>query len=273
MRGQSHEQSGRHWARRHGLALAAAAALLTLALAVPLTADQDDSLTPGQTSAGDQRVAGAHACPSPPAATGVQSVIDYVDVLHLQGRRYAPVVRPPAVPVVLGAAVGSTACRTADAGDASYLLQDLDASLLPAGTVLRQVEGFDPAFRVAADVPGGPVVYEASSPAAGSRTGAEVFPGVQQHVVALVGLSVQDGRELRRVTDPDTVHRFVDDLLLATVQLDRRDLSVPAAGFVGLVLDDGTTVSRVYHGAEGVLAPGLTLPPDARRTAAELLDR
>jgi len=263
------ERSRRQGARRLGARVVLAVVTCSVAIVgvVVLRAPQDVLRVAGPSSPG-------HACPRGAGSSGVQSTGSYVDVLQLGGRGYERLRSEVAPPVIAeGAPLGATVCRTAGSGDPYYLLRDLDASLLPVGTVLRQVSGFDPAFRLAAEVPGGPVLYEARFPAPTSRTGADVFPGLRQHVVAVAAAGIDDGREFRRITDPVVVRALLDDLLVAPVRLNRKDLSGRADGFLDLVLDDGTSVQRAYHGGDGVLAPGLTLSPASRRTVASLFLR
>ncbi len=154
----------------------------------------------------------------------------------------------------------TTQCRLADTvPPPKWTSSDGDAAILPVGTPLRAVVGFDPAFRLGALVDGQAVLYEVERPV-GARTGAEAFPGLRRHVTAIAVLSAQDGKtEIGRIDEPAHLAALVDELMAAP-------LSAPAGTggaqdvFLGLRLDDGTTVTRAYVSQTGLLMPGLVLP-------------
>lgn len=135
-------------------------------------------------------------------------------------------------------------------------LRSGDAAFVPVGTPVRQVEGFDPAFRLAVEVDGGVRLYERSAPSE-PGLGRDVFPGVAQHVRAVLLLSQRDGTtELARIDDADEVARLLSELQHAPYRPGR---PFDADLFLGLLLDDGSTVRRAYDTRTGVLSPGLQL--------------
>lgn len=200
--------------------------------------------------------------PSPCPTGGDGALVDYVDLAVVEGRSYVRVGPAPAG-AALGGTVATTRCRLADTdGRTGRQPQDGDATLLPVGTELRAVDGFDPRFRLAATVDGATSLYELFEPPVETGTGEDVFPGLREHVVAVSLLSQQDGRtELGREDDPAAVRDIVDQLLAAPY---RRESDPEADVRLALRLDDGTTVDRAYVTAKGLLLPGLRLPDRLR---------
>lgn len=82
------------------------------------------------------------------------------DVVVLDGGRQYSLRHFPDRPVVLGAQVGVTECRIADGAWPDARLRSGDATLLPVGTPLFAVEGQPVAETIAADSPGGALVYQ-----------------------------------------------------------------------------------------------------------------
>lgn len=202
------------------------------------------------------------ACPD-----GDTGLADYVDFLQVGGEMYTG-VQDPAASTHLGPTVLQVHCELST-GARSGPLRSGDAAYVPAGTPVRQVDGFDPRLRLAVQRDGGIQLYENMLPA-GARNGLEALPGVAQRVRSLVLLSVRDGvTEVGRISDPTAVAELAQDVQAA--QLD--PASVKGGGFqldlfVGLVLDDGSRVIRAYDSRTGVLLPGLRMPAHFREVVA-----
>jgi hypothetical protein len=109
----------------------------------------------------------AQPCPSPRGSHDEQPTDEQeeiaspplFDVVVVDGgRQYS--LRHFGDPVVLGAQVGVTECRIADGAWPDARLRSGDATLLPVGTPLFAVEGQPVAETIAADSPGGALVYQ-----------------------------------------------------------------------------------------------------------------
>lgn len=207
--------------------------------------------------------------PSPcPTSGDENSIVDYVDIVVVRDSTYAR-VGPAPTGAELDGTVATTRCRLADAqGRTGHQPQNGDATLLPVGTALREVAGFDPRFRLAAVVDGQTSLYELFEPPDATGSGEDVFPALRRHVVAVSLVSQADGRtELAREDDPEAVRDLVDQLLAAPY---RRESDPEADVRIALRLDDGTTVDRAYVSRTGLLLPGLRLP-DRLRAQLEAL--
>ena len=209
----------------------------------------------------------AHPCPS---GSNSEAMIDYADVLQLDGRNYMRVRMPQTVAtrrIAVGDPVAAVTCTLMGSGAGStYHLQDGDATILPAGTTIDSVPGFDPRLRVSAISAGTRVLYEAFDPGKTAKSGADVFPGLRENVVAIVLLSEQDdATELGRISDAGTVGSMVDALMSAPYKVELGAAPEATDMFLGLVLKDGSVVSRQYASKSGVLLPGLTLPASFRQ--------
>jgi hypothetical protein len=205
-----------------------------------------------------------HECPD--GDTSVYDAVPFLmvgDQMYLQRGGASRTTR-------LGPRLFDVVCSMRDgAPNDGYENQGGDAAFLSAGTPVHEVVGFDPAFRVAATYDGQVVLFEADRRET-ARTGAEVFPGVAEHVVAITVLSAQDAKTvIAREDDPAKVREMTTELMASPngskANIAGRDV------FVGLVLDDGTTVARAYLSREGVLQPGLTVPTGFRNSILDML--
>jgi hypothetical protein len=79
------------------------------------------------------------------------SIIDWVDVLQWNGVKYSRNDDADISKLKQGAKVGSTKYMMADHACSDYKTKDGDATFLPAGTELYEVEGYDPSYRLIAD--------------------------------------------------------------------------------------------------------------------------
>jgi hypothetical protein len=189
--------------------------------------------------------------------TGPTALADYIDFVQVGDQTYTGAGAAP-VGTRLGETVLTVTCELSKgARGAREALRSGDAAFVPAGTELRQVLGFDPAFRLAVEVDGEVRLYERDAPDE-PGTGHDVFPGLREHVQAVLLLSHQDGEtELARIDGRAQVDQLVTDILHAPYQPSR---PLDADLFLGLLLDDGSTVRRAYDTRIGVLWPGLQLP-------------
>lgn len=207
------------------------------------------------------------AVPKPcPSATEPDAIVDYLDAVHVDGATFIALPQPRGA--VLGDVVATTRCRLEGSAPVSHELQDGDATFLDPGTQLRQVVGFDPGFRLGVRLGAMVRVYEIDDrPAA--KTGADVFPGLADHVKAVLVLSVEDGTtELGRIDDPVKVRAMVTQLLAAPY-LGPGTSGPDRDVFVGLLLDDGSIVSRAFTTSTGILHRGLQMPSSFTRAVQD----
>lgn len=250
--------------RRQRLA-AAGAALAVVPLAV-LSFDLSDGRDRQAAGAPTGSVsASALTVEREPCPTGSSAAVDFIGFVQVGQRSFtrggtwghtAP------AGIALGRTVETVRCTYGDdsAPAAGYRTQPGDASYLPVGTKVREVIGFE-GFRVAAETNGTIGLYELEAPPT-ARTGADVFPGVRPHVVALALSSQTDGKKhLSRISAPERVAALADQLFAAPHNpQDWQRISSSWDVFLDLVLDDGTRVQRAYDSQQGVLHPGLRLP-------------
>lgn len=142
--------------------------------------------------------------------------------------------------------------------DPGYRSQDGDAGFLPAGTMIYEVKGYAPAFRLAARRDGHIVLYEAdTNPHA--KTGADLLD-IGGKVRSITILSDQDGVTLLgAISDAAEVVSLTAIVLAAPVDQSRQ----PTDGqryFIAFNLLDGTRVARAYWPATGELSRGILLP-------------
>lgn len=199
-----------------------------------------------------------------PRTVGSFSSVSWVDVLHIEGRTYerVDVVAPHRSSIdrsQLAEQLGTIKCTTAnDVQDPGYDLRDGEATFLAPGTPVHALAGTDVSFRVVAVDGGEPVVYEHRDLAGGSGADLLLFPA--EGVVAITFLSDIDGRTvLGKLTEPDTVRAFVEDLQAAAVG-DRPNLGEEPRVFVALEFADQPPVTLVTYPAHGITTAGLRLP-------------
>ena len=195
------------------------------------------------------------ACPD-----GDTSLADFIDFVEIGSRSYGGVSEGRPSTARLGRTILTTRCRYGDgAPDDGYEQRSGDASYLPVGTAVRELVGFDAGFRVAAEVDGAVRLFQADPPPR-AGTGADVYPGLAEHVTAVHLTSQQDATTvLARIGDPARVRSLVQQLLAAPYS--------PKAGFgdadsfLSLRLDDGTALRSAYNAEKGLLVAGIAPPP------------
>ncbi|HSP08066.1 MAG TPA: hypothetical protein VLU92_00550 [Candidatus Dormibacteraeota bacterium] len=149
--------------------------------------------------------------------------------------------------------------RLAGSQDPNHHVQDGDAGLLEAGTVVYTLRAYAPIFRLAAYDQGRLTLYEADTNP-GARVGADLLDLVNK--VRYIGInSVQDGRsELGAIHNRDQVDALIGMVLDAPVNQTPRTDSGPEY-FIDFHLDDGTETTRTYWLKSGELSRGILLPP------------
>jgi hypothetical protein len=192
-------------------------------------------------------------CP-PPDADG-NAAVDWIDVVVVDGRQYSYGWQgASSVPAdQVGPVVAEVGCGIADSvHNPDFHLRDGDATFLPTGTTLHRFADADPDLRLAARVDGEWRVYEVVD-VPGARTGADLLDlGGDVRGVDL--LSGEDGSTVvASVDDPEVVGPLVDAVLSAKAQADPSD-DLDSPEFVRFRLSDGTTVTRAWFRAAGVLS-------------------
>lgn len=196
---------------------------------------------------------------------GPTSLYDPIDFLQVGSRLYdGPRSElDGASTAKLGRVILQTRCELSEgAPEAGYTFRSGDAAFLPEGTQVRELVGFEPAFRVGARVDGQLRIFQGPA-LAGAATGADVWPGFAEHVRSILVTSQQDGRTvLARLRDPALVGRLVDSIAAAPYSVPENPGAYDL--FVNLRLDDGSELRTTYETKFGRLEFGLTLPAAAR---------
>lgn len=158
-------------------------------------------------------------------------------------------------------------------GSQKQEVEDGDAGLLPPGTPVYALEGYDPSFRLAARREGGWGLYEvAENPRA--TEGADIL-NIRGKVERV---EVTEGREAGTVEDPEEVEDLVDAVLEAPVWRAPN----PLAGEQQVVfrLKDGTATGGMYDPRSGRLSShpggsfmGISLSTQSREALREALQR
>ena len=192
----------------------------------------------------------ARACPA--SLRDGSQIVDYADAVHLGGRDYLSAGEQTGRSV-RQARLGTVLCSIAAIGPGSgYLLQDGDATYLPAGTTLWSVRGLPSWFRVVTQTGR---IYD-SAVAADVRRGADVLPLSGQ--VASIELVGVDGG-VRRLTDPATVAAAVDGIVAAPAHAAGIWM-YDYAGELRFRLRDGTTVVRQWDPGRRLIIGNIELP-------------
>lgn len=199
-----------------------------------------------------------------PRSVGSLGSVSWVDVLSIRGRTYERVdtLAPHGASVdrsQVGEQLGAIRCSLGDeVHDPGYELRDGEATFLGPDTAVHALADTDPSFRVVAIDDGQPAVYE-HRPSTGA-SGADLLPFPAEDVVAVTFLSEIDGRTvLGQLTEPGTVHGFVDDLHAASVG-DPPDLGEEPRVFLSLGFDDQPPVTMVAYPDHAITTAGLRLP-------------
>lgn len=206
------------------------------------------------------------------ACGGSAAHIDFVDFVMLGGITYvaagatAPAGGRQLQESDLGSVYGQVKVKLEGSQDPNHQLQDGDAAFVAPGSQVYRVNGYRPAFRVAARHDGRLFLYEAdTNPAA--RVGADLLDMAGR--VVYIGINSQaDGiTQLGTIKDPKAVQSLVDMVEQGAVNQSGQ----PAADlryFVDFHLADGTEVIRAYWPGAGELARGIKVP-DVFRTIVE----
>lgn len=195
-------------------------------------------------------------------------VIDWVDALMLNGTSYHVLVeREVGVVSIPETQRGDRYAEVEQqlAGnvfDRFYQPMDGDAAALKEGTPIYEIEGFDPRFRVGAEVDGSLRVYEAHTNASATTAG-EILD--LSGKVTRISLSAVNRPQIERerIEDPGAIDALVDSLLGASIG-DTGPVDAMAEETVLLTfhLFDGTTFQRLLDRDSGILTYGITLPGD-----------
>ncbi len=139
---------------------------------------------------------------------------------------------------------------------------------LPLGTPLHEVQGYDPAFRLAA-VPGeGRIVLFEATYVPSARHGRQLFD-IGGRVVA-IRLVDRDTREATMIEDPEVVSRLVEVMLAAPIGSPDVPNSDERPLIVVYHLADGTATQDFWYQSSGKLSSGIRAPAefsDLLRTA------
>ena len=210
-------------------------------------------------------------------AEGGFNEIEWVNYVRFDGIMYTAHPRNPQVISAsqLGPEFAKVRCQLSSLAGPTDRPQDGDSLFLEPGTTVYEIQGYDPAFRLAARMNGLPgsewqgqlLVYEAdTNPKA--KTGADLLDIGGKVQSISVNSPGSELTELGAIDDPDEVSSLVDMVLAAPV-----DQSIgPSHDFphyvIAFHLEDGTIVTRAYALSPGVLHRGINLPDDFQ-TAVE----
>jgi hypothetical protein len=202
------------------------------------------------------------AC-SAPLAGGSVTHIDYLQMVRVAGITY--LAQPAAggralTPGDLGPVVGSTRVRLADYNNPSRQLQDGDATYLPRGTKLYQVNGYLPRFRLTAAYMGQWPIFESyDNPSA--RRGADLLD-IQGKVASIeINDPAQQMRAVGVISAAAEIALLVDSIDSAPVTRAPRPRGGQEYELV-FKLKDGTISARAFDVGSGWLAGALLLPPE-----------
>ena len=258
------------WLRTAGIAAGAAAIIVGVAVWATLLRDSgaDVGSSPeGTTGAAAQ--AGLLACPPPktPRTTDVLSIIDWVDAVKFDGINYMPLgwfnggPEPPLPASSLGPAFARTQTKMDGyVHDASYRMQDCDATVLPEGTVFHRLPGYDPRFRIAtADG----LVYE--SYFSDAKRPASYMIDIRGRVKEIQVVEVNIGIPAALIPNQAEVDHLVDPLLSSQFEDREPTASTDRGGGqyrLTFVLDDGPSYVRMFEPDTGFLWPGIWTPDE-----------
>ncbi len=147
--------------------------------------------------------------------------------------------------------------------------QDGDATHLNPGTQVFVVKGYSPQFRLGTVEEGRAVLYEAdTNPFA--KTGADLLD-IRGKVTTIDILNDDDDLTvLATIDDERTVERFIEMVLGAPVDQGSNDYGGPRY-FLGLRLEDGTSVVRAFWMETGELSRGIIAGPAAASIVSSAL--
>jgi hypothetical protein len=204
----------------------------------------------------------ARGCPHQTLPAGQGSAIDWVPLVVLDGVQFEQAIPEATVEgTSTGRSVGEVRCTIADeVVDPGYVLKDGDATYLAVGTRLREVRGYDPGLRIAAESDDGWLLYEVVD-LPDATTAADLLD-IDGRVSRLEMLGGPDGDQvMARVTAPAEVERLVGALLAAPL-VERLPEIDENPSFLLITLDDGTTVRRAWWRTAGLLRPRIVVPSE-----------
>lgn len=209
----------------------------------------------------DTAATDARGCPDQEQPANQQISIDWVPLVVIDGVQYQLAIPQATVePTSTGRSVGEVRCRIAEkVVDPAYELQDGDATFLGVGTRLREVRGYDPRLRIAAESDDGWLLYEAVD-LPDATTAADLMD-IDGRVARLDLLGGPDGEQvIATVTAPAQVERLVSALLAAPLVEKLPEIDENAY-FLLITLDDGTSVRRAWWRDAGLMQPRIVVPP------------
>ena len=236
----------------------ARAALAGLAVAALLAGCAGEYSDPGVVA----ETTDARGCPHQEQPSNQGISIDWVPLVVLDGVQYQQALPQVTVPAtVTGRSMGEVRCTIADqVVDPAYVFQDGDATYLAAGTRLREVRGYDPGLRIAAESDDEWLLYEAVD-LPDATTAADLLD-IDGRVIRLDLLGGPDGDQVvATVTDPAEIDRLVSALLAAPL-VAKLPEDVGNPSFLLITLDDGTTIQRAWWREGGLLQPRIVVPPE-----------
>lgn len=208
---------------------------------------------------------------------GGNAHIDYVDFVMLESITYVSHYTEMQVLTEddLGEPYGQVLCRLSDnVTDPGYRSQNGDAGFLEPGTVVYEVTGYDPEFRVAARglEEGGYTLYEADT-VPNARVGADLLD-IDGKVRLITINSRRDGStEIARIGERSEIRRMVHMVLSAPVDQDRDIPGGNGEVVIEFHLVDGTSVLRNFYPSEPELLRGIQVPEAFAKAVEDALDR
>jgi hypothetical protein len=188
--------------------------------------------------------------------------IDWVNFIRFGGITYLANYHPgrDLQPADLGAQFATVhASLASNVDDPNYQTRDGDASYLAVGAPVYRVQGYAPAFRLAAEQSGRFVLFEAdTNPQA--KTGAGLLDiGGKVRSIVVTDNSGTAAAPLTTISDAHLVITLTAQLLAAPVDQTRMDASGPQYRLT-FHLADGTDVVRAYFPNAREVERGILVP-------------
>lgn len=216
------------------------------------------------------------------AITDARSASDAAyDYVRFEGTVYAAVERPLGRELNeddLGPEVAQVEALDESGIDPCYRSYDNNAGELAPGTTVYEVNGYDPAFRLAVVMEDGRIVlYEATCSFSAQR-GSDLLD-LHGRVRCIAALAPERGLpEMGAIRDEAEIKQLVDLVLNAPVHFDPElvgDPSRPAPRYwIVFYLNDATaTAPRAYWPEDGELAYGIMVPEEFAQAIAAAVDQ
>lgn len=202
-----------------------------------------------------------------PEKSDLATEIDWVPFVMFDDRTYLEVSvdedEPRLRAAQLGEPVAQTRCKLAEVVDEpGYVAQNGDAAFLAPGTELVAVEGFDPGFRVAAEVGGELKLFEVDT-APDAERGADILGDIAGRVTTINVNSEMDGvTVLGRIRHQERIDELVNMVLDAPVDPDAHGTGTALRYFVEFELDDAPPVTMVLFVDDRILGRGFQVPAE-----------